>query len=261
MFTNKKYCTIYQYIRKTIQVKEKNMDKILNYVAKGKGVGSVIIMLVSVIFASFIAISMRNVAIMSVPYIQMAADEVLPITVENGIITTPSETKKVFPVFIDDNDEQYSFIFDTTNDTLDTSDLESGIYLTRSHIYVVDNEQGKITSKKLKGNFTLEKKDYTDILKSNIKWIVMAVTVMSIIIFFITYFILNIFYAYCASIAAKIANKSLNFDVKMRLSAICLSFMLLASFGLKFVGINIGLLAFFALVISMQIFLAKKLPQ
>lgn len=235
------------------------MDKILNYIAKGKGVGAIIILLVCTIFSSFIAINIRNIANMSVPYIQTVADEILPLKIENGIITTPSDTKKVFPVFIDDYEAQYSFIIDTTTDTLNTSNLDNGIYLTRTHIYAVDNAQGKIESKKLQGSFELEKKDYTDTLKSGIKWVVITITIISIFSFFVIYFILNLFYAYCASIAEKIANKTLNFDAKMRLSAICLSFMLLVSFALSFININIAWYIFLILVICMQIILVKKL--
>lgn len=235
------------------------MNRILNYIARGKGVGAIIILLVCTIFSSVIGISIRNLAHVSVPYVQMIADEVLPLKMENGTITTPKNFKKDFPVFIDDDDVQYSFVIDTTTDSLDVSKLDNGIYITRTQMYAVDNAQGKIESQKLKGTFNLEKKDYTDILKAGIKWIVIITIITAIICFFIMYFILNIFYAFCASIAEKVANTTLTFDTKMRLSAICLSFMLFVSFALGFIGINISWYIFLASVICMQILIVKKL--
>lgn len=237
------------------------MNKVLNYIYKGKGVGAIILLFVSVIFAGFIGIMSRRVADMSVPYIQMVADDVLPLMVDNGTVINPVGVKKVFPIFVDDKEMQYSFIFDTTTDTLDEANSESGVYLTRTHLYAVNKQKGEIKSQKLQGSFMLEKKDYTQLLKSKIKWIVITIFAISTVCLFAMYFILNIFYAYCTSIATKITNKQLNFDTKMRLSAICFSVVLLVSFALNFVGVYINVFLFFALVIALQVFLLKKTPQ
>ena len=235
------------------------MNKILNYISNGKGIGSIIILLISTLLSLYIALISRSFVSQSIPYIQIVANEILPIKMTNGIITTPYNTKKVYPISSDDKIGEYSFTIDTTTDTLDTTNLKSGLYLTRTHFYSINNYKGEIKSTKLQGDFTLEKKDYTETLKGYVKWFVIAIFLISLIAYFISYLLLNIFYAYCTIIAAKIYNKELNFDKKMRLSIVALSAVVFFSFILKFAGINMHWLIFILLVIGLQIILAKKI--
>ena len=235
------------------------MNKITDYISKGKGVGAIIILFVCVIYSAIISLNIRSVANMVIPYIQIAADEILPLKIEKGTITAPENFKKSFPIFIDSDETQYSFVVDTTVDTLDPTKLEDGLYVTRTNFYAIDNANGKIESKKLEGDFYLEKKDYTETLKTGVKWIVICITVLFLIIFFIGLFIANLFYTFCASIAEKIAGTNLHFDGKMRLSAVCLSIMLLVSSLLSLVNISIPALIFIASVVCLQVLFLKQI--
>ena len=177
---------------------------------------------------------------------------------ENGVIVTPKDTKKVYPIYSDEKIGDYSFTIDTSVDTLDMSDLKSGIYLTRSNFYSVNNNNGEMRHVKLKGNLSLEKKNYIPYLQSKAKLGVMIIAAVMIAFLFIYYFILNLFYTFIASIIFKISEKNANFDSKMRLSAVCLSLILLLSFLGKLVNISINWFAFMVLVIILQIVFVKK---
>ena len=236
------------------------MNKILNYISGGKGIGAVLILLLSALISVYFSLMARTAVINSIPYLQMIADEILPISMVDGTITVPQNTKKVYPIYSDEKSEDVSFTIDTTSDSLDTTNLKSGLYLTLSYFYAVDNSKGEIKSTKLKGSIRLDKKDYTNILKDNVKWIVMAIFTLSMISYFIVYFLLTMFYAFCAGIAAKVSNKNLDFDKKMRLSAVCLFIVLILSFVSGLFNINIPWLMFLLLVIGLQIFFTKKLP-
>ena len=235
------------------------MNKIINYISNGKGIGAIIILLISTLFSLYISLVARTAVTNSIPYIQMIADEILPIDMVNGNIRVPGNTKKVYPIYSDDKLGDYSFTIDTTTDTIDTTNTASGLYLTRSYFYSIDHNNGEIKTTKLKGDLSLAKKNYTEVLKNNVKWLVIAIFIISLIAYFISYLLLNIFYAYCASIAEKLSKQNLNFDKKMRLSAVALSAVTLFSFVLSFANINLSWIVFIVLVICLQIILAKKL--
>ena len=236
------------------------INKISNYVARGKGIGALLILTISILYGVYAALQFRTLSTHLIPYIQMAANELLPIKMENGIITTPKDTKKVYPIYSDDKLGDYSFTIDTSVDTLDLSNLKTGIYLTRSNFYSVDNNNGEIRHVKLKGNLSLEKKNYTTLLLSQIKWVVIFIALSATLCFFIVYFILNLFYTFLSKFALMINEKKLNYDAKMRLSAVCLSLVSLLSFIISFANISINWFIFMVLVVILQIIIAKKLP-
>ncbi len=236
------------------------INKISNYIVKGKGIGALLILAVSVLWSASITLQVRSMSLTVIPDIQLIANEILPLKMENGVITTPKDIKKVYPVYSDDKHGDYHFTIDTSVDTLNTADLKSGIYLTRSNIYNVDNKYGEIRSMKLKGDIYLEKKDYIPYLQSKAKLAVMILAAVMTAFLFIYYFILNLFYTFITYITLKISGKKLNFDAKMRLSSICLSLVWLLSFIDGYVGIYINWFIFMVLVVILQIIIAKKLP-
>jgi len=235
------------------------MNKVLNYISGGKGVGAVLIMLVSALISVYFSVVTRTAVIDSIPYIQIIADEVLPIEMVNGTITQPYNTKKVYPIYSDEKTGDVNFTIDTNIDSMDTTGLNSGLYLTRSYFYTVDNTKGEIKSTKLKGDIKLDKKDYTKFLQNNVKWLVLSVFVLMWLAYFVVYFLVTMFYAFCAVIAEKTSKKSLDFDKKMRLSAVCFILVLAVSFALSFINVNISGLIFLLLVILMQNILIRKL--
>ena len=85
--------------------------------------------------------------------------------------------------------------------------------------------------------------------------------IVAIVVFFIIYFILAVFYAYCTWLAAKINKVNLAFDTKMRLNSLLLVMMYVLTYILSAVGLNVHILLFFLIMIIAQIMIVKKLPQ
>ena len=148
--------------------------------------------------------------------------------------------KKVYPIYSDEKTGDVNFTIDTNIDSMDTTGLNSGLYLTRSYFYTVYNTKGEIKSTKLKGDIKLDKKDYTKFLQNNVKWLVLSVFVLMWLAYFVVYFLVTMFYAFCAVIAEKTSKKSLDFDKKMRLSAVCFILVLSVSFSLSFINFKIS---------------------
>ena len=71
------------------------MEKIINYIARGQGLGIKFLLLFSLIVAVFYAVGTKFAGDQFfVPAAQKAADAFLPIRIENGIVTEPENTVK-----------------------------------------------------------------------------------------------------------------------------------------------------------------------
>ena len=235
------------------------MNKILNYIIKGHGIGTIIILFFSVLISSYQELIIRTAVIDSIPYIQMVADEILPLKLENGTITLPKDMKKSFPLYVDKTYGEIPFVIDTSSKEINVNELKSGIYLTKTSLYTVNNINGKITNSKLRGDLYLEKKDYTQNLKDKVKWFMMLVTILLVIKNFLVYFIANLLYTLLSEPIIKANNITLNFDAKMRLSAVCLFLILSLSFILQLIGLNLNLFAIIILMIISQYIITKKI--
>lgn len=234
------------------------MNKILNYIAHGKGVGAMILLLFSFIIAFYTAINSRIVLNDSIPYMQNISDQLLPIKIENGKVVVPENTVKEVNL-AGDKRTVYQFVIDTTRDELDTSALKSGLYLTRSYFYAV--KQNEIRSVKLEGNLELLKQDYTPMFATAVRWLVAFIGLGGTILLFLMFFVVAILFAFCSGLATAINKKELGFDAKMRLSTLVFIAVYLLSFVLGWVGFNLHGLLFFLVVIAAQIAVVKRLPQ
>lgn len=235
------------------------MNKFLQYVMNGKGIGSVWLLLLALISTVYLSLGARSFMFASVPYVQQVADELLPVSVKDGKIVSPENIIRELTFTGDNPQDTYSFVLDTTQDTLDTTKLTNGVYFSRLYAYVVNDDQIKTT--KLSASFDLPKQDYKPFLNSAVKWIVLGVAIAAIVVFFIIYFILAVFYAYCTWLAAKINKVNLAFDTKMRLNSLLLVMMYVLTYILSAVGLNVHILLFFLIMIIAQIMIVKKLPQ
>ena len=71
------------------------MEKIINYISRGQGLGIKFLLLFSLIVAVFYAVGTKFAGDQFfVPAAQKAADAFLPIRIENGIVTEPENTVK-----------------------------------------------------------------------------------------------------------------------------------------------------------------------
>lgn len=235
------------------------MSKILDYIVKGQGLGVKFLLIFSVILALFFGFYIKSQGTDLIPYAQQIADQMLPIKIENGIVVEPADTIRTASLSFDDSSTKFEvpFVIDTTTDDIDTSRMSEGIYLTRSNIYSVQRNQSRII--KLEGNFDLPRGDYTPQFRSILNWTALTLGFFAVAFCFVFYFLLSIFYAFCASAVAGLAQKKLDFDQRMRLAVLCLIAAYVLFIFLDLLGVGNSRLLFFLVVILFEAVLIKKL--
>lgn len=235
------------------------MTKILDYIAKGQGLGVKILLIFSLVVALIFGIYVKTEGQDLIPYAQQVADQMLPLKIENGVVVEPADTVRTASIRFDDSEQTFAlpFVINTTTDTLNTASLAEGIYLTRSNLYSVQGSQARII--KLEGNFDLPRGDYTPQFRSILNWTALIIGLMAVFFCFVLYFLLSIFYSFCASGLAYIANKKLDFDQRMRLAVICLTATYVLFFFLNLLGAGESRLLFFLVVILLEAVVMKQL--
>ena len=143
------------------------MEKIINYISRGQGLGLKFLLLFSLIVAVFYAVGTK-----------FAGDQFfLPIRIENGIVTEPENTVKNYTFVLGEGKvpdaESFNLTMDTTVDSLDTSGLKEGLYLTKRALYVVQRTQTRVYE--LEDSSYFPQGDYTDTFHSVVNWDVVFV--------------------------------------------------------------------------------------
>ncbi len=238
------------------------MNVILNYIARGQGLGIKYLLLFSLIVTVFFSVTIKQAGDDTfVPAAQEAADEFLPIRIENGVVTEPKDTVKIHSFNLGDDDQDdadwFNLKMDTTVDYMNTAGLKQGIYLTKRAIYAVNNDQTRVYN--LENSAYFPKKDYTDTFRSILNWTIVGLGIFGFFAFFIFYFIAVIFYATCSYVISAIFRKQYNFDLRMRLSTLAfiatnIVFTVLGWFGFS------SSLIFLLAVLALEALVIKDLP-
>ncbi|MBP5615540.1 MAG: DUF1189 family protein [Alphaproteobacteria bacterium] len=231
------------------------MQKIAWYIKNGRGSGALVVLIFSAFVAFYSAFNVKTILPKAVPYVQQAVDEFCPIRVQNGKVVVPEETIKTHAYQL--GDEKIWLILDTTKDFLEQEDVRNGITITRSYIYTINKDD--IRRQSLKGNFVLEKQDYTPVLNKLIDWLALSVAIIGPFLNFAIFILLVLFYAFCTGFACTLNKTELLFKTKMRLNTVLFISVYLLSSVLSFAGVKISMLAFFLLMIALQIICVKKI--
>lgn len=231
------------------------MNNILNYIKSGQGIGAKYLLIYALLFTIIIGVSFKSLGNMAVPSLQNAADQLLPIKIENGVIVEPANTVKSINLGI--KGAVFPFILDTTVDSIDTSRLKDGIYITRKAVYVVGKRQTKVYS--YEDSLTLNKDDYTDFFKEVISWTVWFISFAVFIFLYVMYLALASFYALFAILFAKIFKSPLDYCGGMRLSALAYIATSAVLNLLKFAGFESSVWTTFFSVLILQILAIKTL--
>jgi len=230
--------------------------RIINYVAKGQGIGARWLLLFSFILSIVFAVFVKIGANTLVPHAQDIADQLLPIRIENGIVVEPADTYKEINLGGTTGDQSFRIVVNTLEDDLDPSTLGQGFFITRTHLYGINNNQIRYT--KLEGDLFLEKGDHTDLFKKVAFWAAVVMFPFAFIFVFIWCFILVLFYATVGLIWNIIFKKKFDFDFRMRLSTLAFLATYVVFFCLGFLGISSRWLFFFA-VLALQALVCSKL--
>lgn len=234
------------------------MKKILNYIAHAQGLGIRYLLLFSVILGILLALLIRFAGKDYIPYAQAAADQILPIKIENGKVVRPLNTIKQASLNIDGDKINLPFFINTTVDKLNASNLKDGVYLTRSAVYSVNRSQIRINQ--LEGDIDLPQADYTEAFTTVLTWTAVTCAIFGTAFIFFFLFILTVFYASCAYVLAAAMKKKFDFDLRMRSSVVSLLTTYIGLYALGFIGITSGKLAFFLIVMLLEYFLLKNIP-
>lgn len=235
------------------------MKKILNYIAFGQGLAIRFLIIFSALVALVFALYIRFAGADLIPYAQDIADQMLPVKVVNGVVVEPADTIKVAHLNLDGNASlELPLVINTTVDNLDISQLSQGAYLTRRAFYVINQNDSRIYP--LKESFELPQGDYREDFKSGLSWAAFAFFIFGGIGLFVFYFLLSIFYATCSYLISAVISKKFDFDLRMRMSVLCLITAYVFFTLIGWMGIESGKLVFFVIIIAMQIWIISKLP-
>lgn len=233
------------------------MKKILNYISNGKGIGALWLLLFAVIMTVYAATTLNNILPQGIPYVQKFADDVLPLKVENQKLVVPENT--IIQRIYNFGDEEYRVVIDTTKDMLTEEEYKPGVYLTRSYVYTV--KENDVRRQAWKTDFDLPKQDYTPMLQVFIKWIVCLSAIIGPFVYFLCFFAAVLFYAFCSSFACVLNKTELNFKTKMRLNTLLFIGVYILSTLCAHIGLTLSTLGFFLLMIASQIVSVKKVSE
>ena len=113
------------------------MDKILNYISKGRGYGLLPLLTGSILLAMLVSLFFHANRDILMPLTAADLRPVLPITFKGGAIVEPADRLKKTTVKRDNI--EYVIVLDTRADELDSGALDkTGVYLSRRYFYLVD---------------------------------------------------------------------------------------------------------------------------
>lgn len=228
------------------------MKKIVDYVLNGKGIGFKWLLCFSVIVSIFFGFLIKNMGNRMVPSIQEAAEQILPVKIEEGRIVTPDGLDKQLKIRVSEDlpEFQIPFSIRTDVDTLEEKDLQPGIYLTRTALYnVVD---GKIEVREIKGSLEIPQGDYSDFLKTTMTYIALASATLSVFVYFVSFAVLALFCSVTAHILLKIFKKQADFSFRMRLSTCAIILMFFLKYLAQFSGTIVNFSFVLILIILFQ---------
>ena len=231
------------------------MQKITDYIIKGKGIGSLWLLLLGTLLAFLSAYDIHKTVPSVVPHIQQFADEFLPIEIKNGQVVTPQDT--IITHTYDFNNIPLTFTLDTTKEVLEEG-AKPGVYLTKSYLYSISEDEVR---RQNLADIKLEKKDYTPLMYRAIRIIVWTTLLCAPFFNFLCFLIAVAFYALCSALACALSKKQLPFKTKMRLNTVLFVGLYVLTYLLYFVGLSVSTLAFFLMMIALQLIVIKKLPE
>lgn len=119
------------------------MNKIRNYILNGKGIAAKYLAILSLILTIVITIFFSIIYNVAAEKIGVVPTRIGEIKIENGVIVSP-EKQLIRDAFVFDDNMQLPLIIDTRTDSINTASLGTGVYLSRSKIYVKSDRKTEI---------------------------------------------------------------------------------------------------------------------
>ena len=239
------------------------MEKITNYIKSGKGNGLLFLLATALIITIFWMFLFKQIYNGIKPQLLLAADDILPITVENSQITSPldtykkidimfgskEETNKIFPIVLDTREEPESF-----------AAFPMGLFINKNTVNIKFPSEIKVLTWQ---NGTWDKnlaEEFLNYFSTTFSLIISILMVFALSIFLLIKTFLS---AYLGKyiVAPLVKDTNPNFSVFMRLSAILVSITELIILAISFfTGLRIGMFPqiFIVLILFYGFFTRQK---
>lgn len=236
------------------------MEKIFNYILKGKGIGLKYIFYIATIISLIFAIYIRIAGADLVPYANDIINQMLPLKVENGVVVNPQNTIKVAQLREGDVSIPLPLVLNTNIEDINPAEVPEGIYITKTKIYAINDQEIRIYP--FSEDFEALPQDYSEGIKSGLTWVAVFSFVAGAILISVLYFIAVLLYSVAALLLGVMFGKKYEFDARMRLSAVCFLTVYVALFCLNLTGaaITVGGWTSFIVIILLQSAIIYKLP-
>lgn len=232
------------------------MNKIRNYILNGKGIAAKYLAILSLVLTIVITIFFSIIYNVAAEKIGVVPTRTGEIKIENGVIVSP-EKQLIRDAFVFDDNMQLPLIIDTRTDSINTASLGTGVYLSRSKIYVKSDRKTEIYD--YPETLTIEKRDYTDDIKSYNAYASANVFVITFFVVLFWLLLYTMLLSFVSHIVSAIIKKPLAFEQRMRLSAIVLIIYQIGSFVLKFAGITISFFTGLIIMAALQaVFMSSR---
>lgn len=232
------------------------MEKIINYVRNGKGIGLLFMLAAAVIVTIFMLLVAKNFYGEMRPQALMVANDFLPITVRGGQIVEPADTYKRVNLKFGDTGTAKDYIavvLDTREEAKALPREEPGIFIYKNMISLVS--QNKTQSYDLQDG-VWDKDSVEKLFDSVVGVLSGAIAVVLIGVLFVVCLFKTFMAAVLGFLAAKVLNRAKQFDMQalMRFCAVGISALEVLRWGGTLLGMNFTGFQIFWVVVLIEIF-------
>ena len=236
------------------------MEKIVNYVRNGKGLGLLFLLAISVLMTIAMLLAAKSFYGDMRPDVLLVANDFLPITVENNKIVSPANTYKRVDLKLGHTGtaaDNFAIVLDTRDNATALPKNAQGVYIYKDTIYVASAR--KIQNYDLP-NGVWDKDSFEGLLDSVIGVISGVIGVVLVVLLFISGLFKTCVAAILGLLAQKVMSreKPLDMSALMRLCAIGISAMEILLWGGKFVGIMLTGMQLFVILVLLELFFIFK---
>ena len=196
------------------------MEKFVNYIRNGKGNGLIFLLAAAVLVTIFFVFTIKQLYTDVKPRVLLAAEDLLPISIEGGKIVSPADTYKTLELKIDERDkDSFLIVLDTKNDNVEIPTNRTGVFITKDMLYLVTpNEVKKITF--IDGVFDIEQ--FTGMMNQAIGMVSLIISIVSVGVLFVVFLVKTFIVAGVGKLIYRAEKKEnvVDFSLLMRLSSV-----------------------------------------
>ena len=238
------------------------MGKIANYIKNGRGNGLLFILAAAVLMTMIFMFEVKDIYKEVEPQIIKAAEDILPVTVENGKIVNPVDVYKQTAIQIGEENglkALFPIVLDTREEVSQVPTEKSGLFIMRDIVYVVS--ENKIERMQLQDGVldVAKAQEYLDYFMGLMSVISSLVCVL---VLYIVVLVRALITAGCGVLSLKAMKKPelFSFSALMRASAIFVATVEIICFILSSAG-GLALSGFsklFLEILFMWLYLSKE---